>query len=1150
MEAWRFNAASNTWEDPSFGGPFKDENGWGAEKHYATIHSGDIDGDGVDELLGRAVAGMEAWRFSDTPGAWDEEQGWLGLAPDGNPALLAKWGQGWEVYARDDGQVQYTTWLSPTTFSAWQTVSGTKYVTSDPVVVSRRHGHTALFYRDSSGKVWFTEREGSASAWRATPLDLTPDISPVFTVFLPLVVKGGSGRSVAGMTTASPARSQAPAPATASPSAFSSELSAISRNENHLAVFGVDTTGQLWVKDWTTLNASDWKDTSWVKLSEGVKNEKPAVASRHSNHLAVAFRDQSGVAHLIEWKAQTGWGTPDALGVTFAGPLTLVAADSAAMSLFGPHAGGLVQTMTWTQDGGWDQPETGLMRVSPDQVMSAAVRRPGDVMLLATTGAAGLYSHFTSQGRDLPEAERELQNPQDEHYRNQVLAWVQGRVYYLAADKAAAENKWKLEAYDLDGDVAQSGVTLADHAYAVGSPVSVAAADLDFDGSDELVVATYDDPLMTLSVLDLTVIDPDTTPTLTMVTAATVTETFSVAAVVDLSVATADLDGDGRRNEVVLAATLGAGAGSDTLNAVAKLYQFVPSAPAELVAKSDGFQMIDDNSAAEYPDPFAGHWELEVAAGRFDFKYPGEQLAVAISGETPSEDRLVGFVNIYGIVTAGSFWTFNEVHHNLAAAEGDPLEFAGSSANLYRSAVATGDLDADGYHEIAVWYLNQVKTIDPNDPDGAGEPTIADKVLEPKRPANDAQYFQSPRSLAAGDIDRDGRAEVVAVAWLKDGDTGQHGLRFALLELLGDGVLDTTSYGAAQPGRQQGTGLVGDVDGDGLVSELVGCKTSEEYTVVAVVNGLPRWYEGGVPVFDSEGSYSVEQGGGSGASSGTTYNIGASLTVGFEREINIPFVGKVAEFRASVTQDFMYSAGISDERSEFTAFGSDFSFSEGLGIVVYNLVERSCYYYDVFSPDSPGDTSRAMSCKPADRDDIHTVVTTLEWWHWVDGGQDRAQSSWVDVGHRSPGGALTNELAEPGNYPPTLPVDDFLLLFTFPEQRIKPYTPGAGWYASTAHEGARTEFSQIEENTTVSVGATAGSVSVDTSATFGMGFENSNTISWSDSTMFAGGYSWGADDSHPCYDVVPYVYQATAKTLAGGTYPYWVMDYYVTELCD
>jgi hypothetical protein len=47
--------------------------------------------------------------------------------------------------------------------------------------------------------------------------------------------------------------------------------------------------------------------------------------------------------------------------------------------------------------------------------------------------------------------------------------------------------------------------------------------------------------------------------------------------------------------------------------------------------------------------------------------------------------------------------------------------------------------------------------------------------------------------------------------------------------------------------------------------------------------------------------------------------------------------------------------------------------------------------------------------------------------------------------------------------------------------------------------------------------------------------------------MFAGGYSWPADEGLE-YIVVPYVYQATAKTQAGATYPYWVMDYYVPKI--
>jgi hypothetical protein len=237
------------------------------------------------------------------------------------------------------------------------------------------------------------------------------------------------------------------------------------------------------------------------------------------------------------------------------------------------------------------------------------------------------------------------------------------------------------------------------------------------------------------------------------------------------------------------------------------------------------------------------------------------------------------------------------------------------------------------------------------------------------------------------------------------------------------------------------------------------------------------------------------------------------------------------------------SSGISEEREVITAFGSNYDFDQGLGIVVYNATFFSCYYYDVFSPSKPLETSRAMSCKPAGNSD--TAVTTLEQWH-AQATKNAASWSWVDVGHRAPGGALTNDLGEPGNYAPTLPVDDFLLVFEFKAQNILP-TGGAQetWYASEEQGGARTEFSESEVNRTVSVGATLGGVVVDTSASFGRGWENSQTMSWSESLMFAGGYSW-AGSGYPSYWAVPYVYQATAKTLAGVTYPYWVMDYYVT----
>jgi hypothetical protein len=62
MQAWRFNGTY--WDLVADGGPFPNATGWDAEQYYATIHSGDIDGDGIDELLGRADDGMQAWRLA------------------------------------------------------------------------------------------------------------------------------------------------------------------------------------------------------------------------------------------------------------------------------------------------------------------------------------------------------------------------------------------------------------------------------------------------------------------------------------------------------------------------------------------------------------------------------------------------------------------------------------------------------------------------------------------------------------------------------------------------------------------------------------------------------------------------------------------------------------------------------------------------------------------------------------------------------------------------------------------------------------------------------------------------------------------------------------------------------------------------------
>ena len=87
METWHFNASSNTWDSSASCSPaWGDAEGWGVEQYYGTIQTGDVDGDGQAELLGRSSCGMETWRFnassntwvsvtSCTP-AWSDTNGW------------------------------------------------------------------------------------------------------------------------------------------------------------------------------------------------------------------------------------------------------------------------------------------------------------------------------------------------------------------------------------------------------------------------------------------------------------------------------------------------------------------------------------------------------------------------------------------------------------------------------------------------------------------------------------------------------------------------------------------------------------------------------------------------------------------------------------------------------------------------------------------------------------------------------------------------------------------------------------------------------------------------------------------------------------------------------------------------------------------
>ena len=67
--------------EPAYALPSWGDGQWGSSENYETIQSGDLDGDGDAELIGRSVRGIEAWDFDQTAGQWapivtSNEIGW------------------------------------------------------------------------------------------------------------------------------------------------------------------------------------------------------------------------------------------------------------------------------------------------------------------------------------------------------------------------------------------------------------------------------------------------------------------------------------------------------------------------------------------------------------------------------------------------------------------------------------------------------------------------------------------------------------------------------------------------------------------------------------------------------------------------------------------------------------------------------------------------------------------------------------------------------------------------------------------------------------------------------------------------------------------------------------------------------------------
>jgi uncharacterized repeat protein (TIGR01451 family) len=989
------------------------------------------------------------YSFWHSSGGWNKTARELDLIPKGNPALVSRHPNQWTVFVRDQDDYIQVRERNAGTLGEWETVPGVDYyAASDPAVVSNDPHYMAVFFKDADGTVKFSEWQ-SGVGWRDEPISLgTP-----------------SGTQIA------------------------SQLSVVSRNENHIAVFGVGSDNALWYREWTSQNESDWSDTQWVQVMENVKTNRVSVGSRHSGHMAVAVWRTAGYITYREWTAESGWGTKRNVGdpgFPQNAPPTLASTSADEMWLLGVDTSGNLKRRKVTEGSwtGWSTIESGW---KGNQTLAAVVRRPFDVMVVGrTSGSAVVSNHRTSQGRSVTKST--ITNNWGGTERGQVVATVDGRTIWVSTYFRTSENKWVIVAKDTTRGWIGSAKYL-DHAETDTNTgkVSAAAGDVDGDGDDEVVVATFNrlGRGIDISVIELSVTDSGVK--INRQEDKRVRQTWLPIGT-DVNVAVGDLDGDGIENEIV----------------VGYRYQWTypPALKVFVYQYQDDdlqFREVKDltygDGGSHIPNSYASTEDMELTIGQVRLDV-GEQLVVAVQARGIDPNYQEVYIAQYGWEEdQRGDWKLRELEVET------PREFA-YALGEYTTALITADTDGDGLEEIIY-----------------------------SRGQHWAQSgYNRQRSLAAGDIDWDGKAEIVYATGSGDGKVRICGR-------------ENGNNWSCEEKTAEGVALVADLDGDSQQADLVGCASFKEVSVIAVVNGAPRHYQNDEPIHGSEEAVANSSSTSSGAEDGWHVNVGGSLSVGFEVEI-LCLVTKIGEARASVTMEFMDTIMGATETHESTTDTIGYSVSgASRGMVVYDETGYRCYYYDVYNPDDPTITTRAMACTSSSAPS--QKMKPLKDWHDTD-FKDAAGSSWVDVGR------LDNDVT---TYPSTIPQDAYMVRWHGAKITVQGIvdpntTAQVEWSTEQSQGGAEITGNSWDLNTTLSVGATLGGLTGDLSVTGGYGEDWSRSIGWEESLHIGGlveFFQEGECSECRSYTVTPYMHQATAKTAAGATYPYFEVDYYVPD---
>src|SRR6266542_2297009 len=187
----------------------------------------------------------------------------------------------------------------------------------------------------------------------------------------------------------------------------------------------------------------------------------------------------------VEWNKS--WKAAVIIG-GYVEPVGLVATAGDEMFMYGVNASGYFYSKRWTTAGGWASWTTAETGWAAGQSVAAVVGRPHNLMLVGRNSSNEVvYKRYTNQGQGF--STPMLSNPTYGVVRGQTVATVNGRTNWVSAWRSS-EGYWNLAARDAatwtGGSIILSNPVPGSDVGRVG----IAAADLDADGNDEIVLGT------------------------------------------------------------------------------------------------------------------------------------------------------------------------------------------------------------------------------------------------------------------------------------------------------------------------------------------------------------------------------------------------------------------------------------------------------------------------------------------------------------------------------------------------------------------------------------------------------------------------------------------------------------------------------------